>query len=448
MAAAVAASPDQARINHLSIEPIAVPRGKGERRLRVLAAIIVPPHLSASGGASAARSLSAALTRHCDISVASMMASRGAEREAQALKRLPVTTRLPPFLPWERLPRALRSLFFRSDIDAHVRSGEFDLVHLHNPIPALEFARVAAACRARCLPYVISTHGFNEIANGERIYGFGAARRLVWRRCVVHPVRRAVRSAAAVFALSPADEPIVRAMGYEGPIVQVPNGVASAGPSDPDDDARRCARIGVPPRGEADPLTLMFLANHTPNKGLGVLGQTLQRLRIPYLAIVAGEKRPDVDYEALARSVGPGQRIIITGRLDNETVPALMRRSDLFVFPTLADTFPLVVLEAMAQGLPVVASDLGGIPHQLDACCGVLVPPGAPEALAHVIEDLFEQPEWRHLMGLNARQRVQTFFTWESAAAAAWEGYTLALKRHRSATMPRNAPRRAPSIPR
>ena len=66
----------------------------------------------------------------------------------------------------------------------------------------------------------------------------------------------------------------------------------------------------------------------------------------------------------------PDQQIIVTGRLRDDEVGAALRRSDLFVFPTLADTFPLVVLEAMAHGVPVLASRVGGIPHQLDERCG------------------------------------------------------------------------------
>ncbi|MES2866102.1 MAG: glycosyltransferase family 4 protein, partial [Actinomycetota bacterium] len=96
-----------------------------------------------------------------------------------------------------------------------------------------------------------------------------------------------------------------------------------------------------------------------------------------------------------------------------------MRRSDIFVFPTLADTLPLVVLEAMAQGLPVIASSVGGIPYQLDDACGVLVEPGDPAALAAAVQRLAAQPMMLAAMGRRARARVGTHFTWETAAASA-----------------------------
>jgi len=418
----------------VGVEPAVPPLRRGERKLRVLAAIVVPPHLTASGGASAGEALSAALARHCDMSLAGMMPPGGLQASSHGSvpepARLPVATSLPFLLSWSRTPRSLRSLFYRSDIATHVEAGGYDLVHLHNPMPALETARIAAACRARGTPYVISTHGFNEVANGERIYGFGPARRLVWRRCVLAPIREVVGGAAAVFALSAADEPIVREMGFRGPVVEVPNGVAGAGAGEAARDAELCAGLGIAAERRPGEVTLMFLANHTPNKGLAVLARALERVRVPYLAVVAGERRPEIDYEALIRSAGPGQRIVVTGRLEDEAVPALFRRSDLFVFPTLADTFPLAVLEAMAHGLPVVASEVGGIPHQLDPQCGVLVPPGEPQRLAEAIEGLAAEPVRRHLMGLHARRRVERLFTWEAAARAACDGYAAALAWH------------------
>ncbi|RXF70988.1 glycosyltransferase family 1 protein [Hansschlegelia zhihuaiae] len=396
--------------------------------MRILSAIIVPPHLSASGAARAGEELSAALTAHCDVTVANMMKSvPPLSPWGRPARRAPVATSLPPLAPWSRLPQRFSTLFYRSNIPDLIAMGGYDLVHLHNPMPALELERAARACRARRIPYVISTHGFNEVANGERIHDFGPVRRLVWRRYAVEPVRRAVAGAAAVLTLSPADEPIVRAMGFRGRTIVVSNGVARPPASDPHDDARICASLGVPPVREPGQITCMFLANHTPNKGLPVLFQAFAKLKRPCLLIVGGETRTCVDYEAVKRACGPGRQVVVTGRLHDDALGALFRRSDLFVFPTLADTFPLVVLEAMAHGLPVVASDVGGIPHEIDAGSGVLVPPGQALALARIIDRLAAQPDRLRAMGDCARRRVQSEFSWEKAAERAFAGYETTL---------------------
>jgi starch synthase len=391
--------------------------------IRVLAAIVAPPHLSVSGAGRAGEQLSIALAEHCEVTIASMMAPQTAAVDDGRVKRAAVKVTLPPPLSWLRLPNKYRTLFYRSDIPQLIRSGRFDLVHLHNPMPALELARIAYACRQAGVPYVISTHGFNEIANGARIYGFGLLRRLAWKALVTMPVSFAVRRASAIFALSPADKDIARQMGFAGEALAiVPNGVPAARPADASGDAALLGRLGLP-EGRAGQITCMFLANHTPNKGLPVLLQAFSQLKCPYLLIVGGEKRPEIDYGLAARQHRPDQQIVITGRISDDEVAALFRRSDLFVFPTLADTFPLAILEAMSYGLPVIASHVGGIPYQLDDKSGALVEPGDAGALVDTVTRFAGMPADLQEMGRHAQARVATQFTWKSAASRAFTEY-------------------------
>lgn len=399
---------------------------------RVLAAVVAPPHLSVSGAAKAAEALSEALVPHCDMTFASMVQTPGAQDTSQAgaLARLPVHAWLPGPVPWHRLPKRYRTLFYRSDIPDRIRRGSFDLVHIHNPMPALEMRRIARACTSAGVPYVVSTHGFNEIANGRRIYNFGHTGRAVWRTLVEAPVAEVVQGAAAIFTLSPADDGIVRRMGARSvPTVVVTNGVALPPRLEPATSGKLLGRFGITPERDPGQITCMFLANHTPNKGLPVLLQAFRSIERPFLLIVVGERRPENDYDAAVRACRPGQRIIVTGRVSDEDVAALYARSDLFVFPTLADTFPLVVLEAMSQGVPVIASRVGGVPHQLGPEAGRLVTPGDPRELALAVEELAADPDRRMEMGRAARLRAAAMFTWPQAARAAIAGYDLALRR-------------------
>jgi starch synthase len=396
---------------------------------KVLAAIVAPPHMTASGGAKAGEMLSAALASRCDMTVASMMNGFCDAREA-GFERIMVRSRLPFLYPPLPTLARYRALFYRSDIPEMIRRRRFDLVHLHNPTPSLEMARVARACREEGIPYVVSTHGFNEVANGRAIYGFDPLRQVAWRRLVEAPVAEVVRHANAVFALSPADFGIVRNMGFGGTISIVANGVPMPGhASKPLDDAI-LARLGIAPARPGGPASFMFLANHTPNKGLPTLLAAFAALDRPYQLVIGGEKRDGIDYEGAVRTCRPGQRIVVTGRLEDNEVAAVFRRSDVFVFPTLADTFPLVVLEAMSHGLPVIASNVGGIPHQLAADCGVLVPPGEIDALVDAIAVMADDPSRSRAMGENARCRVRDSYSWESAADAALTGYARVLGQH------------------
>src|ERR1700742_2586587 len=291
--------------------------------MKVLTAIVAPPHMSASGAARAAEKLSMALSAYASVTVASMLPKQHPE---SPVIHHEVRTNLPWGLPWSWLPKRYRTLFYRSDIGDIIRRGGYDLVHLHNPMPALEMARVAAACRESGTPYVVSTHGFNEVANGLRVYGFGPLRRWVWRNLVYRPVAWVVRGAAAVLLLSPADAEIIRAMGArDAEIYTIPNGVELAKEADPVLDAATLKKFGLDGGQSGQPttpLTCMFLANHTPNKGLTVLMHAFQSLELPFLLIIGGEQRPGIDYDGFVRSLKKGQRAIVTGRLEDHEIPA------------------------------------------------------------------------------------------------------------------------------
>lgn len=93
-------------------------------------------------------------------------------------------------------------------------------------------------------------------------------------------------------------------------------------------------------------------------------------------------------------------------------VSDLLTAFDIFVLPsTLPDPFPTVVLEAMASGLPVIASALGGAKEMLTEECGILVPVGDPKALATSINDLIKNTDMRISMGNKAKLRAQEKFS-------------------------------------
>ncbi|HQY89676.1 MAG TPA: glycosyltransferase, partial [Tepidisphaeraceae bacterium] len=92
-------------------------------------------------------------------------------------------------------------------------------------------------------------------------------------------------------------------------------------------------------------------------------------------------------------------------------VPALLHRASLFVLPSLTEGVPLTVLEAMACGLPVVATRVGGTPEALaDGITGLLVPPGDPRQLADALLRIHNDASMAQRMGLAGRARVETLF--------------------------------------
>jgi glycosyltransferase involved in cell wall biosynthesis len=87
-----------------------------------------------------------------------------------------------------------------------------------------------------------------------------------------------------------------------------------------------------------------------------------------------------------------------------------MNSLDVFVLPSFAEGTPNGVIEAMAHGIPVIASNVGGIPDIIDADSGILVPPGDAAALADAMAVLANDPKRRNEMGAAARERHQKLF--------------------------------------
>lgn len=112
----------------------------------------------------------------------------------------------------------------------------------------------------------------------------------------------------------------------------------------------------------------------------------------------------------LARSLRIQDRVEILGRLSNAELIQAYRSADLLVMPSLFEPFGIVLLEAMASGLPVVASRVGGIPEVVEeGKTALLVHPGNPDELRTAIEDLLLDDRLRRRMGQAGRKRAQLF---------------------------------------
>ena len=103
------------------------------------------------------------------------------------------------------------------------------------------------------------------------------------------------------------------------------------------------------------------------------------------------------------------------GLVGIEGVPRLLSAVNVYVLPTLADNFPYTILEAMACGTPVIATNVGGIPEQIvDGHTGLIVPPSSPLALGRAIVDVLLNAENAKFMGLNGRRRAAEYYSMNS----------------------------------
>jgi glycosyltransferase involved in cell wall biosynthesis len=122
--------------------------------------------------------------------------------------------------------------------------------------------------------------------------------------------------------------------------------------------------------------------------------------------------------ENLARSCGLSECIEFAGRRSRAEVVALLEQSDVFVLPSFAEGVPVVLMEALAAGVPVVATRIAGVPELVEhGANGLLAPPGDSSTLARHIGTLLNDPDLRDRLGRRGRSTVQEHFDVEREAA-------------------------------
>ena len=140
------------------------------------------------------------------------------------------------------------------------------------------------------------------------------------------------------------------------------------------------------PRRRGSPVALLSVGALAEKKGHAYLLDALARLDDGHVLDVVGDGELRGPLEARARELGLAERVRFRGELSKEEVAAMMRAADLFVLPSTHETFGCVLIEAMATGLPAVATRVGGVPEVLTAAEGELAPARDAEALAGAIE--------------------------------------------------------------
>lgn len=128
---------------------------------------------------------------------------------------------------------------------------------------------------------------------------------------------------------------------------------------------------------------------------------------------IVGSGSRERDLKSLSRDLGLDAGGIFLGALPNSEVPAFLSDLDIFVVPSRMESFGVAAVEAQACGLPVIASDTGGLPEVVrDGSSGLIVPPEDPVALADAMERLYRDPELRARMGSEARKNVERLYDW------------------------------------
>ena len=265
-----------------------------------------------------------------------------------------------------------------------------------------------AAAGAVAPPVVLATHGMEEFVGPW------------WKRLAYTPFRRALRRAARrsdrILVTDEVLLPVVRsALGVgDERLVVIPN-VVDAEECRAVADRASAARLLGERAGETLYVSVGRLA---ANKGFDLLaaafGRARARLGDRWRWVLVGEGPWRRRIERVVAEAGVGGQVILAGAVDEATKHGLLAIADWFVHPTRYEGSSLATLEAMAHGLPVIATRVGGLPDKvLDGRTGLLVPPGDAGALAAALVRAAGLDA--ALLGRAGRELLDRRFSWKAA---------------------------------
>ncbi|HEX7090785.1 MAG TPA: glycosyltransferase [Longimicrobiales bacterium] len=278
----------------------------------------------------------------------------------------------------------------RRDVARICRAGRPAVMHTHGYRTDVLHGGLA---RSLAIPVVTTVHGFTGGGLKNRVYE--------WLQ------RRAFRRFDAVVAVS---RPLGEALGRAGVPRHRLHVVPNAWPGDRHLEERDAARraLGVP----ADAFHIGWVGRLSPEKGPDVMLEALGQLRdLPFVAsfIGAGPEQPAL--ERRAARLGLAKQVLWHGVLPE--AGRWFRAFDVLVLSSRSEGTPIVLFEAMAAGVPIVATRVGGVPDVLGEGAALLVEPEAPAAIARALRAIHEAPAAAAERARAARERLAREFSME-----------------------------------
>ncbi len=269
----------------------------------------------------------------------------------------------------------------------------YDLVHLHSAMaPAATALRAGAfvlVARARGCRVIVHAHG------GLLLLWMTTPRRRTLVRLVLAGARRVLTVSSEV------QNALLSTL--QRPVELVENGV----------DVTRFTPAGT---AQHDPPRILYVGLLTPRKGVLDLieaSRLLEERQVPHaLILVGGSPSEGGAAEAEVRNAVTGSSATLLGERAPAEMPVMYREADVFCLAAWYEAMPLSILEALATGLPVVATKVGDVARVVrPGETGGLVPPRDPVALADALEPLLRDRELRGRLGRNARRLVEQHFS-------------------------------------
>ncbi|MBI3858889.1 MAG: glycosyltransferase family 4 protein [Thaumarchaeota archaeon] len=173
---------------------------------------------------------------------------------------------------------------------------------------------------------------------------------------------------------------------------------------------------------------ILYVGSPNPRKGIIHLFRAMKKIlqaRKDAKLVLVGQvgEAHGTQLRNAARSLGIGDHVVFEGFLEESQLPSYYTAADVFAFPSLNDGYPLVCLEAMACGCPIVATRLDTI-SEIVGDSGILVDPGAEIQISDAIVSLLEDRSLRRSLSDRGAERVNTRFTWDKVTDAYLRTYS------------------------
>lgn len=305
------------------------------------------------------------------------------------------------------------------ELAAIIREVQPDLVHSHTSKAGI-LARLAAK---RCgVASVFTAHS----------WAFSEGVSKAWKAIGIPSERLAARWSSRIINVSEANRKLALSYSVGEPdrLVTIHNGI--------EDNPLRARPA------EASPVRIVMVARFVNQKNQGLLVEAAARIKhLPFRVIFAGDGPTRPAVETLVRDHGLTDRVDFLGdRLD---IPEILAGSSIFALTTKWEGFPISILEAMRAGLPVVASDAGGIREAVrQQHTGMVTPRGSlseeASSVAGALSELITRPELREQYGAAGRRRFEEEFTVSAMLGKTLEVYRACLAEIFSEEARRNLP--------
>jgi glycosyltransferase involved in cell wall biosynthesis len=319
------------------------------------------------------------LHRHCEIEVAA-----GEDGFLlQEARSLGVVGHVLPHLVHPVSPandiRALR------EIVGLLRRTRPDVVHAHTSKAGILGRLAAWFCKVPAL-FTAHTWSFAEGTSWKwKLLGAPSERFAALLGGTIINVSEANRSLALAYSVVPSAR-----------MVTIHNGI-------PDEAREASASAAAPP-------IILMVARFAPQKNQGMLLNACARINAPFRLQFAGTGPTLSEIESMVSRLGLQNRVEFLG--DCSDIADRLRQASIFALATNWEGFPLSILEAMRAGLPIVASDVGGVREAvIEGQTGFLISRQDTAAFAGALERLLTDPSLRARMARNGRQRFEQYFT-------------------------------------